>query len=304
MTRKLMLIALAGTLAFGAFALQNAGAGNPIPCLDKPGPLVTVTGTVNTALKRPLAANTKLSLVGAKINTSLSNLYPVNPTGGANICVAGGTIQGNFPANASWDWMHSHNSAAIRFENESATINGARIDNVEDAIRPVGGNFTIRQVWTSHVRDDCIENDHLQGGLIDDNLFDGCYVFLSERQGPGNGFSGAGKTAQVQNSLVHMLPQPGPRNSSAATGNGSLFKWGSPDTKLIVHDNIFLIEKKSTGGNYTIPSGTDAWNNIVVWTGGGAFPDKLPQGFKVTTDISIWNNAKANWIKKHYFVGK
>ena len=44
---------------------------------------------------------------------------------------------------------------------------------------PLGDGFVLRNAYISNVRDDCVENDVLSGGLIEDSLFDGCYMGLS-----------------------------------------------------------------------------------------------------------------------------
>ena len=68
---------------------------------------------------------------------------------------------------------------------EGFTLDGIRIDNVWDGIRPRGNadGFRITNVWVSGARDDCIENDHRQTGVIEDSLFDRCHMGISVRPG-------------------------------------------------------------------------------------------------------------------------
>ena len=43
------------------------------------------------------------------------------------------------------------------------------------------GPFTIREVWLSYIRDDCVENDHVQAGLLDDSLLFATRAASSDR---------------------------------------------------------------------------------------------------------------------------
>jgi hypothetical protein len=135
----------------------------------------------------------------------------VNLGGGTASCVAGAKVQGNYDRNLSWEDMHDMNNAGVRFENDNFLVDGVRVDNVEDGIRPVGKNFTIRQSWLSYIRDDCVEDDNARGGLIEDSLFDGCYVVLAERPTPpmiASGTDGRSETVVMRNNLLRLEPQP------------------------------------------------------------------------------------------------
>src|SRR5207245_1748066 len=121
---------------------------------------------------KSLAPKTKIDARGATFFASPTNLYPISLDGGDGVRVVGGAVFGQYDRNLTWDQMHSMNNAGIAFDNNLFTVDGIRIDNVEDGIRPrKGGGFTVRNVHVSYVRDDCIENDHLNDGLVDDSLF-------------------------------------------------------------------------------------------------------------------------------------
>src|SRR5207249_8516892 len=83
--------------------------------------------------------------------------------------------------------------------------------------------------WLTYVRDDCVENDHVQPGLIDDSLFDGCYVGISERPSTAiiaSGYDGRNDLLTVRQSLIRLQPMPGPRGGLPTDfGNGQFFKW-------------------------------------------------------------------------------
>jgi len=112
-----------------------------------------------------LLDGTRLDARQATFLPSPTNMYPLNLAGGSGICVAGGALLGQFDRTLSWDDMHTLNNAAIRFENPDTHVEYVRIDNVTDGIRPVAGPFTVRGAWLTYVRDDCVENDHVQPGI-------------------------------------------------------------------------------------------------------------------------------------------
>jgi hypothetical protein len=211
--------------------------------------------------------------------------------------------------------MHTLNSAGIAFENAQMTVDGLRIDDVSDGIRPQKGDaFTIRNVHLSYIRDNCVENDHLHAGLVDDSLFDGCYNGFSARPSPDiilGGANGAANMWHIQNSLVRLQPMPRPRASSPDhLGHDGFFKWDSWDDptmslspKLTLDGNIFMAERVGQvgGARMGIPPGqlVSCSNNVMVWLGPGPFPAPLPECFTVTTDRAVWDNAVADWLQRH-----
>jgi hypothetical protein len=229
--------------------------------------------------------------------------------------VLGGRIQGQYDPASTWDQMHSINNAGVAFENAQLTIDGLRLDNVTDGIRPQeGGGFVIRNVRMSYVRDDCIENDHLQDGLVDDSLLDGCYVAFSARPSSekiANGMDGTGKLWRIQRSLVRLQPMPGPADPSPdGFGHGGFFKWhlwddpaASLSPRLSLHGNVFLAERVGQVGaaRMGIPPGklASCSDNVMVWLGPGDYPAPLPACFRVTKDPTVWEAAVADWIARH-----
>jgi hypothetical protein len=203
----------------------------------------------------------------------------------------------------------------VVFANASFTVDGLRIDNVTDGVRPKsGGDFTIRNTRVTYARDDCVEDDHLQGGLIDDTLFDGCYTGISSRPSPAiiaSGYDGRGKVITMQHSLMRLQPMPGPRGGSADNlGTEGFFKWHNWDTiatslspDLVLNDNVFMAERvgQVRADRMGIPPGhlRSCANNVMVWLGSGPFPATLPSCFTVTTDRSVWDAAVASWTARH-----
>lgn len=276
-----------------------------------------VTGTHATALRdRELAAGAVLDLRAASFLASAANRYPLSFRGGSGACIAGGTVQGQYDRGWSWDRMHDVNNAALAFENPGLTVDGLRADNVTDGIRPRPGvGFTIANVWLSYVRDDCVENDHLEGGLVRDALLDGCYVAFSARPSPAKrerGLDGSGKLWTIRDSLVRLAAMPGPRGGTTGErGHGVFFKWHntkdptrSLSPRLALHGNIFLAEGSGPKGGYRlgVPPArlASCSNNVVVWLGSGKFPGNVPDDcFRVTTDRRVWDDAVATWHRRH-----
>jgi hypothetical protein len=263
-----------------------------------------------------LAAGAVIDARAATFFAGPTNRYPIALGGGAGICFAGGTVIGRYDRAAGWTAMHDLNNAALAFENVGATIDGLRADNVTDGIRPrPGGRFSIANVWLSYVRDDCIENDHLEGGTVRDAFLDGCYVAFSARPSPSKvrrGLDGSGNTWIIRDSLVRLAAMPGPRKGAAGDrGHGGFFKWHKWDHPresrspgLALHGNVFLAETRPSerADRLGIPPGrlVGCADNVIVWLGAGEFPGRLPSDcFRVTTDRRVWDDAVAAWRRRH-----
>jgi hypothetical protein len=276
-----------------------------------------VTGTHTTPLgDREIAARAIVDLRSATFLASPANRYPLSFRGARGGCIAGGTVTGLYDRGWSWERMHDLNNAALAFENPGLTVDGLRADNVTDGIRPrPGADFTITNVWLSYVRDDCVENDHLEGGLVSDVLLDGCYVAFSARPSPAKrsrGIDGSGKVWTVRDSLVRLAAMPGPRGGTTAErGHGTFFKWHnakhptrSLSPRLALYRNVFLAEGVGAEGGKRlgVPPGrlAECEDNVVVWLGPGAFPGEVPEHcFRVTTDRRVWDDAVAAWLARH-----
>ena len=277
----------------------------PFPCLTTSGPLITLSGTYRDEYRNyKMTTGTKIDARAATFLGSPANDYPVNLDGQPTGCFAGGKVQGTYVRNASWQQMHDVNNAGVRWENNNMVIDGPRIDNMTDGIRPVGDNFLVRQAWLTYIRDDCVEDDHVRGGIIEDSLFDGCYVGFSSRPSTNiinAGYSGTNKTLIVRNSLMRLQPMPKPNLRDVAMGHGQWFKWSDEGTKLELHDNIFMAQEWGNSPRTMGPPSklTSCSNNIMVWLGSGPYPSPLPSCFKVVTDRSVWDNAVAAWKARH-----
>ncbi len=257
----------------------------------------------------------------------------------ARFCWLGGAIIGTNDLGTSWTEMKQPNNGAIILKEGWATVDGARIYNIGDGIRPHHrdsdgdglGLFTIRNVWMSHMRDDCIEVDSITGGTIEDSLFDGCYAFISAT---GAVTFDPDRTIIIRDSLVRLQEFPEPfghageaacgseEGSSGCEGHGALFKqWnnGPNDLRLEIYNTDFLIEDcastqfsysnwcsnsaGSYGGLSLLPERMDGCGgNTIYWLGPDTFPGDLTgieSCFVIKTDPTAWYNKRELWKARH-----
>jgi hypothetical protein len=239
---------------------------------------------------------------------------PVRITGGGqDACFVGGLIEGSNPTAAGWAELYEQsNGAAFAFGGDqplrSFVLDGIRIDNVWDGIRPRAhaDDFVIRNVWVSDARDDCIENDHYISGVIEDSLLDGCHMAISARN-PRDPESYGGHVLTIENSLIRLKPFPKPREAmlrrhawARDPGHGMFFKWSRYSMKVRLHDNIFMLEQLPNNQPWAIelPPALSCSNNVLVWLGPGD-PGPVPDCFAVVRDRSVWERARAAWIERH-----
>ena len=239
------------------------------------------------------------------------NPYPVNigPAAATDGYWKGGRVIGANRLDATWAEMHGPNNAGFMFENVGFTLDGLRVHNVGDGIRPRAGaqGFVLENVWLSYIRDDCIENDHLNGGAIYDSLLDGCFVAFSARNVDPT-IDGHDNLWIVQDTLVRLQAMPGPPEGGDL-GHKGFFKWidwGDPNSRspmLALFDDVFMAEEQGqlSPDRMGIPPGklVACANNVMVWLGPGDYPAALPDCFTVTKDRSLWDKAVADWIHRH-----
>jgi hypothetical protein len=329
MTRLIAFLAALMSLAF----IGTSRADDTFSCLDELlGPIVDVHGTeyvLNDWFR--LADGSRLDARGDQF---LAQTDPALPTGiidypvdlrsdlTNSVCWAGGVIHYTNDYDITWGESKTPNNAAIISWTGDIVFDGVRIHNAHDGFRPrrnPDGFWTVRNSWVSYNRDDCIGNDSFAAGLVDDSLFDGCYVFLSSRELDATDY---GNTVTVQNSLIRMQEMPGPYGHEDRTvmGHGPLFKYQPQSPDLVLRNNIFLMESYVTTKN-VVRSETASFEllgfrsgqlkecsgNIIVWTGPGEFPGDIPDDqncVSVTTDIGVWHTARLKWLREHPLVAR
>jgi len=226
---------------------------------------------------------------------------------GERLCVVGGEVTGQQSRNLTWQQVKDrHDGDGLRILSADwYVVDGLRVDNVEDGIAPFGDGFVGRNLYFTYIRDDCIENDAVAGGIVSDSLFDGCSMGLSAR--PSKGFdpqpAPPGETFTLDGVLLRLQPMPREERSETpdGLGNGQLFKWSRWSNRLVVRNSVFLVERVSMNGRKAMrfPDRTIAENVTLVWTGPGDYPAPVPRGVKVVKDRKVWEAARRAWLARH-----
>lgn len=213
-----------------------------------------------------------------------------------------------------------------------AVLRNTSVSNIEDAYDPntedASHTYYLDHVRAEMIRDDCLENEGTgtaekpMNVVINNSMLDGCFTGFAERptwsnHGAPNGFGPSSLT--VENSLMYINPQPlGPnycnstkvqqgrcaQNGSSYLGAHGIWKWSeAAASKVTIRNSVFRLDMPSYTGcaPQVWPAGT--YQNVkVVWTGKGSYAtaggckNVLPSGVTLTTDKSVWDNAKAAWL--------
>jgi hypothetical protein len=214
------------------------------------------------------------------------------------------------------------------------TITNSSVSDVEDAFDPNAARadsvVTLDHVKAESVRDDCIENEGGTGTsetpgslVITRSLFDGCFTAFAERpSGASTAQNGTGASSfTLTDSLVYVQPQPlGPRYCSPThvsrgrctitgtndvwLGSYGIWKWSTAAAgTVVVRDTIFRLDMPSYSScsSQKWPAGsyqnvTLVWTNPQPYATAGDCSNTLPPGVTLTTDVSVWDNAKAAWL--------
>jgi hypothetical protein len=286
------------------------------------GPVIPLAGTYLNQVKysTPLVGTIWDARAASFNSYPFQTLYPFtvgSETAPAGLCVVGGTVTGQQSRTLTWDQMKtSYDGDGLRIaSNNPYLVNGLRVDNVEDGIAPrdakdrypkLGDGFTFKNLYMTYIRDDCVENDDIAGGLIVDSLFDGCNTGISERPSSGNAQwnypAPAGETITLDRVLLRLQALPGPRGSNDPTklGHGQLFKWSSVANSVVIKDSVFYVETTPNSDSFfPFPAGTKTSNVTIVWGGSGAWQWSVPAGTTVTTNKAVWDSARADWLRRH-----
>ena len=307
MKRSLTFIAVAALI--GAI-IQSVSAVEPsaVDCLARSS-LTVKSGTESARWKQETFPNNHTfdARTYTNIGYPFTDPYPVSlgdkdkggvPTG---LCIVGGKTVGQQSENLTWNQMHDvYHGGGLRTYTSDTVVNGWRIRNTADGFQPRDGeNWTLVNNYYEYIRDDCVENDDRLGGAIYDSLFDGCYTGLSEQDAG----STAGETLILDGVLMRLQPMPGPYSTNDPTilGHGSFFKKFDDGGRHepIIRNSVFVAEKFRDDDPKDWPPGTTMSNVTVVWLGQGAFPMSTLPGMTLTTNRSVWDNARADWLSRH-----
>lgn len=240
------------------------------------------------------------------------------------LCFVGGTVTSDFdPEQTSWNTWHrvtgmtvltpGYQLVGTRFFNQGDMV-AFGYDASGWSVIGVGADGGDTHAG-AYLHDDCIENDGMGSGLVDDVKLDGCHVFMSSNNDDGRAAPGA--RVEVRRSLVRLQPYDQSFNPPKY-GNGQhggFFKWAYRSTgaggippALVVADSMFRAHQAAPyGGNENgglgLPPGTTCTNVTLVGT--ETWPDKdLASWRDQCTDLTFgtvadWDAATAAWDAAH-----
>lgn len=283
-------------------------------CLAQTGPTITVSGNQTTWGNTSMAASTKVDASAALFNGGANT--PVRIGGGTGICFFAGVIHGALPPSTTWQRMHDTYAMVVGTAS-GLTIENTRIFDYGDGPtfdKQGDANWTVRGMYLKYMRDDCIENDFLNGGLIEDSFLDGCYDGVSSKDYAG-AQDGSNNVVVVRNSLIRLQAMDQAYGGTVPNHN-AFWKWdGAIAPKVALYNTVFRADARSREGNgagmYMAPPPgklADCENNVMVWLGSGSFPETLPttfngkQCFRLLTGaegLQYWNDAAAQWKANH-----
>jgi|SRR5215210_1591790 len=239
--------------------------------------------------------------------------YPIGvDTTSSRICWFDGSVFGSIPPTMTWEDAHRHNQPCIRIvAREWMKVDGVRCDNTGDGFRPretsTGADnvtMTVRNTYFTRIHDDCLENDGVIGGLLQNNLWNGCNTGVSEQ--PSTSFGQpTGETLVLDHMLMGLWITP----HEGGAGENSLFKWSGSANNLVIRCSIFKVDTLSLNHAkaMAVPGRIDDSAcpdrpTTIVWLGGGPYPGDLPNGVRVTSQLGVWTRAATAWKCAHGYL--
>ena len=238
------------------------------------------------------------------------------------VVVYGLTVFGKQDRNIDWKQLKAdYDGDGLRMETTGYQIvENMYSDNAMDGFSTAGTKCKYWQLcnsWFRHTRDDAIENDSINPGMIDNCLFDGTYVFYSTRPGKNDTRQHDPIETVIRDSLIWLKPMPNsdPKSKYWTDGpngeklcSGSLFKDSEHSGSIIMEDCVIRMDQvhaRGPGSAMEWPEGT--YNNVsLIWLGEGDYPKELPNGVTVYTDPALWFASREKWIKEngHRFLNR
>lgn len=240
---------------------------------------------------------------------------PVNlVTGGRaeGMCVLGPLVVGIQGRDLGWEYLKHDpgqgDHPAVRIGGRGWTIlDGVRVDNMMNGIRPSSGGLVVRNAYLHQVRDDCLANDDLLPVEVSDSLFDGCYTGVSARPDRGSPLYDRPRSEgpmTFDHVLIRLAPMPGGHNvfDGQRRTFGQLWKWSDVAGPTVIRDSVILVDGVGDDDRAFVswPEGVVADDVVVVWPGPGAYPGDLPaNGVTLVRDRAVWAKAREVWLRRH-----
>ena len=235
------------------------------------------------------------------------NRYPLQIRDSPEVTLLGGLFSGDVPLLSEWQDTYCNSAGVLLRDSVGGSLDGLRMRRVWDAIRITerSNGFQIRGSWISEVRDDCIENDYMSGGLVEDTLFDGCFSGLSMRPPEGEERSPEGGPLVLRGVLMRMQPYP----YKEQVQEGPPFKLDETKAEIEVYDSILAMGDRNPVSQLRLTIG---WSrigkcsgNLLLWTADTPWPKKFtmpPDCFRIVVGEearAMLQEARRNWIDCH-----
>ena len=286
---------LTGDLGYGPQVVKKLPAGSQV---DARSALFRVanSGTLHPSADRPCDSS-ELPV----------NRYPLQIRDSPAVTLLGGLFSGQVPLLSDWQNTYCNSTGVLLRDSFGAIFEGLRMRRVWDAIRITEGSsgFQLRGSWISEVRDDCIENDYLNGGLVEDTLLDGCFSGLSMRPPEGEERSAAGGPFVLRGVLMRMQGYP----YKAQIQEGPPFKVDETLAEIEVYDSILVMGNRDTVSQLRLTIGWtrigQCSGNLLLWIAETPWPKKFarpPDCFRLVEGPearALWQEARRNWIDCH-----
>lgn len=247
------------------------------------------------------------------------------------VCILGGRLLSEQdPQVVPWVEGHREYGAGILLKSGSGRVVAQNVviaDSLQDGITIAGGlpddvSFELLSSWIANTSDDGIQND---GGkriaAIEDSLIE-AKMGLSLRSGrDSRGDSFGSGVVPIRDSLIDIIcvaddrPDGSDRRDAAKARRNNCgpgrstswaFKWGgdASATKVDVSNTVIRLNGRNRNGwkANQWPPGT--YRDVtLVWdpaTHGMVYDGpSLPAGVTLTTDRTVWDEAKTKWLTRH-----
>lgn len=235
------------------------------------------------------------------------NPYPLQIRESPDVTLVGGLFAGEVPLMSAWLDTYCNSTGVLLRDSLGAVIEGLRMRRLWDAVRLTesSSGFILRGSWISEVRDDCIENDYLNGGVVEDMLFDGCFSGLSMRPPGGAERSAMGGPIVLRNVLLRMQSYLYKERSE----QGPPFKVDETGPEIEIYDSIIAMDDRNTVSQLRLRVGWEqigkCSGNLLLWTADTHYPKKFarpPDCFRIVEGEearALWQDARRNWIDCH-----
>jgi hypothetical protein len=222
----------------------------------------------------------------------------------------GGVVSGEVPQDSEWKPTYCNSAGFFVREWDGADVRNVRIDKAWDGARFAreAQRFHLSGFWLSNVRDDCVENDQLESGVIENALFDGCFSGISARSGASSDDDGSGETITLSKILMRMQPYWFRKQEEADLRytHAHFVKLSGNSPSFIMENSViaYAVDPFASDWNidHFISSLKLCSNNYMLWMSDAAAPkffDKLPACFTILSGqaaFDFWADAKRNWI--------